>query len=135
MLFVLFCEMFKQFIDIINIRVLLTISMEIVNNINNLLMQKGFIWVDYSQNIDYYLDEDLESYKDWEIYLDIPNGGVLAVDIIHRDSGGTWSYSTYPQFDYLDADKIIDFVRSTIDEIENKLKQKDNCMGIQLTLF
>ncbi len=85
----------------------------LAGRIDQLLDQFGFVWL--GEECDY-SDNELELYKNWSIYLDIPNGGILAVDIIHES--GWWGRPTYEEFGYYHGTLIKDFAKSVIDEVE-----------------
>jgi hypothetical protein len=80
----------------------------------------AFAWMGNSATSGY-ADEDLESYKDWEIYLDIPNGGMLAVDLIHRPTSGWWGFPTEGKFSYYECDEAIAWAKQVIDQVEHQL--------------
>ncbi len=96
----------------------------------NLLTSKGWTWLGDSEFCDY-AEEDFESYGDWEIALCAPNGGILSVDIIHRDTQGWWSIPTHERFGYYDEEAITAFAKGVIDEVEKELVQASG----QLSLF
>ena len=68
-----------------------------------------------------YTDEDFEHYKDWSIYLDFPNGGLTAVDLIHRPSGLWFGRPTENEWDYDQDEEVTAFAKETIDWIEQEL--------------
>lgn len=95
-----------------------------------LLEKHNFTWLGDAIEA-HYQAEDLTHYRGWEIALDIPNGGILAVDIIHCDTQGWWGSPTEEQFGYYDGDAIIAFAKSVIDEVEKELVEVPG----QLSLF
>lgn len=101
-----------------------------LNQLKNILEAKGFAYLGSGEESGY-LDEELESYRNWEIALSVPNGGIIAVDIIHRDTGGWWGYYTEGTFDYHDEEGIIAFAKRVIDEVERELESVSG----QLSLF
>lgn len=96
----------------------------------NLLEKRGFDWCGRADECPF-LEEDLESYKDFEISLDIPNGGIIAIDLIHRESQEWFSFSTTGKLDYSDEESIIAFAKKIIDEVEAETRETPG----QLNLF
>jgi DNA-directed RNA polymerase subunit RPC12/RpoP len=98
----------------------------LAGRIDQLVDQFGFIHMgeecDYPEN-------EIEPYKDWGIYLDIPNGGILAVDIIHES--GYWGVPTSEDFGYYHGTLIRDFAKAVIDEVERCVAE----VPAQLSLF
>lgn len=96
----------------------------------NLLEQRGFDWCGSADECPF-LEEDLESYKDFEISLDIPNGGIIAIDLIHRESQEWFSFSTTEKFGHNDEEGVTAFAKKVIDEVEAEMKETPG----QLSLF
>ena len=78
----------------------------------SILAEHGFI--DSSQFVDSY--DVGEEYRGWKIALAIPNGGVLAVDILKE--GKCWGKPTEEEFGY-DDEAVLNHAKSVIDQIEN----------------
>lgn len=72
-----------------------------------------------------------DEYKGWKIWLDCPNGGILAVDILHYERGLWLGYPTTEEFEYDDNEGIVNYARKVIDEIESFLQS----LSGQLSLF
>lgn len=72
-----------------------------------------------------------EEYKGWKIWLDCPNGEILAVDILHYERELWLGTPTYEEFEYDDDEKIIAHAKKLIDEIEVFLESSPD----QLSLF
>jgi hypothetical protein len=101
-----------------------------LETLKNLLQSHGWTYLGSGEESGY-PDEDLESYRGWEIFLYIPNGGILSVDVIHAQTGGWWGIPTYEQFGYYDSDGITAFAKGVIDEVERCLAEVPG----QLSLF
>jgi transcription antitermination factor NusG len=95
-------------------------QINILPRLKELLEGDGFVWMGSSTTSGYGAEE-MEAYKDWDIYLDIPNGGMLAVDLIHRPTRGWWGIPTEGRFDYHECDEAIAWAKTIIDAIEAKL--------------
>lgn len=90
--------------------------------IESYLQEYGFVPQGLNTDCDFcHEEEDLQDYGDWQIALEIPNGGILAADIIHKPTGGWWGCLTYEKFGYYDDDGIIAFAKQVIDEVEQQL--------------
>ena len=98
----------------------------LAGRIDQLLDQFGFIYMGESPD---YPDNEIQSYKGWGIYLDSPNGGTLAVDIIHES--GWWGRPTEEEFGYYHNALVRDFAKTVIDEVERHLAE----LSRQLSLF
>ena len=98
----------------------------LAGRIDQLIDQFGFIHMgkecDYPEN-------EIQPYRGWGIYLDIPNGGILAVDIIHES--GWWGRPTDEEFGYYHSTLIRDFAKAVIDEVERCIAEVPG----QLNLF
>jgi hypothetical protein len=98
----------------------------LAGRIDQLLDQFGFIHMgeecDYPEN-------EIQPYRGWGIHLDIPNGGILAVNIIHES--GWWGRPTDEEFGYYHDTLIRDFAKAVIDEVERCLAEVPG----QLNLF
>jgi hypothetical protein len=62
-----------------------------------------------------------DEYRGWRIWLDCPNGGILAVDILHYERGLWLGCSTCEKFDYDDDEGIVNYAKEIIDKIESFL--------------
>ncbi len=74
-------------------------------------------------------------YREWKIWLDCPNGGILAFEIISENHNLWLGLPTFPgclrSFDYHDSDGIIAYAKENIDKVENYLSSLTG----QLQLF
>ncbi|MBW4514605.1 MAG: hypothetical protein KME11_05210 [Timaviella obliquedivisa GSE-PSE-MK23-08B] len=64
-------------------------------------------------------DEDLESYEDWEIFVDFPNGGAIGVDLIHRATCGWWRMFDEDKFDYRETEEATAWAKTVVDRVEH----------------
>ena len=80
------------------------------------------------------IDEFVETYRDWRIYLCIPNGGITAVSVSNRVS----AYSYLSEFEpdginrYHDYEWHIQKAKAFINSQVNKLPE--NCQQLELPL-
>ena len=56
-------------------------------------------------------------YRGWAISLEIPNGGIIAVDILHLESGERYTRCTEEEYDYFDDEGIVAMAREAIDAV------------------
>lgn len=73
----------------------------------------------------FYNDVD-EEYRGWLISLVCPNGGILAVDLVHKERGFYFCKQTHPEFDYEDDDGILKHAKELINQIEDFIASADN---------
>ncbi len=90
-------------------------------------------WIElYSEEIE--ADEFIETYRDWKIYLCIPNGGILGVSV----SNGVDAYFYPSEFEpdgikrYHDEPWHIEKAKGFINSQRNQLP--DNCQQLELPL-
>lgn len=98
---------------------------EATNSIDSILKAKGFFQPDDLEHYD--SDDKHETYRGWDIYCGIPNGGVVAIGLYNSEYNQPWDSSTEyiqdidPTFPESlgDFDKIITWTRELIDQVEN----------------
>ena len=61
--------------------------------------------------------ETTEIYRGWEIYLEIPNGGIVAVNITQQSTGERFTALTEGQFDYFHYDGVVGFAKQAINAV------------------
>lgn len=71
-------------------------------------------------------------YREWDIYLVSPNGGILGVDLVHRERDYYFTESTHDEFDYADSEGILQYAKDLINQIEEFITSAD---GQQLNLL
>jgi hypothetical protein len=69
--------------------------------------------------------DDLQ-YREWTIYLVSPNGGILGVDLVHRERDYYFTKETYPNFDYADSEGILQYAKDLINQIEEFIASADS---------
>lgn len=93
------------------------------NTIESFLKTKGF---SQSNDLEHF-DEKYETYRGWDIYLDIPNGGILAIGLYNLEYNQSWDAiteyiqgidSTFPEC-LADCDEIASWTRVLLDQVEN----------------
>lgn len=92
-----------------------------------LLTSKGFFQPEGCV-VDYFDDDDkYETYRNWDLYFSVPNGGVVAIGLHNAQRSQFWDCSTevVDEFDksfpesLADYDDIVKWTRNLIDQIEN----------------
>lgn len=66
-----------------------------------------------------------EEYRGWLISLVCPNGGILAVDLVHKERELYFCKQTHPEFDYHDREGIKIYAVALINEIEDFIASAD----------
>jgi len=61
-----------------------------------------------------------EIYRDWKIFLEIPNGGIIGVRISREDCWGC-CLEIYPELKNRESSDIINFARAFIDRLEERV--------------
>lgn len=101
-------------------------SAEAYDTVEIILKSKGFFQPE--DLTDYDFEEKHEIYRDWKIYLGIPNGGITAITLVEREKYAyLWDASTeyiqevdptFPE-SLADYDDIVKWTRALIDQVEN----------------
>jgi len=78
-------------------------------------------------------DDVDQFYKGWDIYLEAPNGGIIATSMRNRKSSYYWFAWTEAKGEYFNNDYHLEIARREIDRREANKKPKRNKQ--QLALF
>lgn len=90
--------------------------------LEHFLKNEGFYYIPSEQFDEVYSGKELIEHEGWNISLDIPNGGILAVGIQHIKSSACWEKSTYREYGYLDSDGIMAYAKAVITSCKIILK-------------
>jgi hypothetical protein len=98
---------------------------ECQDTIESIFMSKGFFQLEDLE--DFGADEKYDTYRGWDIYYSLPNGGIVAIGLYNSEYNQQWDASTEytqevdPTFPESLADfaEIVAWTRSLIDRVES----------------